>query len=85
MKQLRSYYSSLLEHEVLPFTEAATRRFTMIHVLIVEEGSPEFVEQAIATELSLSLVRVPALNLHPGLTSALAAVAIRSISAGAPG
>jgi len=31
-------------------------------------------------ELSLSLVRVPALNLHPGLTSALAAVAIRSIS-----
>jgi ferrochelatase len=41
--------------------------------------------QAIATELSLSLVRVPALNLHPGLTSALAAVAIRSISAAAPG
>ena len=37
--------------------------------------------RAIAAELSLSLVRVPALNLHPGLTSALAAVAIRSISA----
>jgi len=36
---------------------------------------------AIAKELSLSLVRVPALNLHPGLVSALAAVAIRSISA----
>ena len=41
--------------------------------------------RAIAEELSLSLVRVPALNLHPGLTSALAAVAIRSISANAPG
>jgi ferrochelatase len=41
--------------------------------------------RAIAEELSLSLVRVPALNLHPGLTSALAAVAIRSISAHAPG
>jgi ferrochelatase len=41
--------------------------------------------QAIAAELSLSLVRVPALNLHPGLTSALAAVAIRSISPAAPG
>lgn len=40
---------------------------------------------AIAKELSLSLVRVPALNLHPGLTAALAAVAIRSISANAPG
>lgn len=35
---------------------------------------------AIARELSLTLVRVPALNLHPGLTSALASVAIRSIS-----
>jgi ferrochelatase len=41
--------------------------------------------RAIAEELSLSLVRVPALNLHPGLTAALAAVAIRSISALAPG
>jgi ferrochelatase len=41
--------------------------------------------QAIARELALSLVRVPALNLHPGLTSALATVAIRSISADAPG
>ena len=41
--------------------------------------------QAIAEELSLSLVRVPALNLHPGLTAALGAVAIRSISALAPG
>lgn len=36
--------------------------------------------QSIARELSLELVRVPALNLHPGLTSALASVAIRSIS-----
>ncbi|MES1188429.1 MAG: ferrochelatase [Myxococcales bacterium] len=41
--------------------------------------------RAIAEELSLSLVRVPALNLHPGLTAALAAVAIRSISGNAPG
>jgi ferrochelatase len=41
--------------------------------------------QAIAAEFSLSLVRVPALNLHPGLTSALAAVAIRSISPAGPG
>jgi ferrochelatase len=40
---------------------------------------------AIARELSLSLVRIPALNLHPGLTSALGSVAIRSISGGAPG
>lgn len=40
---------------------------------------------AIAKELSLSFVRLPALNVHPGLTSALAAVAIRSISANAPG
>jgi ferrochelatase len=40
---------------------------------------------AIARELSLSLVRIPALNLHPGLTSALASVAIRSISGGGPG
>ena len=38
----------------------------------------------IAKELSLSLVRVPALNLHPGLVGALAAVAIRSISADSP-
>jgi ferrochelatase len=37
--------------------------------------------RAIATELSLSLTRLPALNLNPGLTSALEAVAIRSISA----
>jgi protoporphyrin/coproporphyrin ferrochelatase len=36
--------------------------------------------KAIAAELSLSLVRVPALNVHPGLTAALAAVAIRSLS-----
>lgn len=35
----------------------------------------------IAQSLSLSLSRVPALNLHPGLTAALEAVAIRSISA----
>ena len=41
--------------------------------------------QAIAKELSLSLVRVPALNVHPGLTAALAAVAIRSISSQASG
>ncbi len=41
--------------------------------------------QAIAKELSLSLVRVPALNLHPGLTAALGAVAIRSISAASSG
>ena len=41
--------------------------------------------RAIASELSLSLVRLPALNVHPGLTSALAAVAIRSLSAPAPG
>jgi ferrochelatase len=40
---------------------------------------------AIAKELSISLVRVPALNLHRGLTSALSAVAIRSISEAAPG
>jgi len=36
---------------------------------------------AVATELSLSLTRVPALNVNDGLISALAAVAIRSISA----
>jgi ferrochelatase len=41
--------------------------------------------RAIADELSLSLVRLPALNVHDGLTSALAAVAIRSISAATPG
>lgn len=41
--------------------------------------------QTIARELSISLVRVPALNVHPGLTEALANVAIRSISAEAPG
>lgn len=41
--------------------------------------------QAIARKLSISLVRVPALNLHAGLTEALAGVAIRSISADAPG
>jgi protoporphyrin/coproporphyrin ferrochelatase len=41
--------------------------------------------RAIASELSLSLTRIPALNVHQGLTSALAAVAIRSISANAPG
>ncbi|RYZ07916.1 MAG: ferrochelatase [Myxococcales bacterium] len=41
--------------------------------------------KAIAAELSLSLVRVPALNLHPGLTAALATVAIRSISTEASG
>jgi len=41
--------------------------------------------RAIAAELSLSLVRLPALNVHQGLTSALAAVAIRSISAAAAG
>lgn len=41
--------------------------------------------QSIARELSLELVRIPALNLHPGLTSALASVAIRSISRAAPG
>lgn len=40
---------------------------------------------AIAKELSLSFVRVPALNVHPGLTATLGAVAIRSISAKAPG
>lgn len=40
---------------------------------------------AIARELSLSLVRIPALNLHPGLTAALGSVAIRSISGGGPG
>ena len=39
---------------------------------------------AIAKELSVSLVRVPALNLHPGLVAALSAVAIRSISADSP-
>jgi len=41
--------------------------------------------KAVAQELSLSFVRVPALNLHPGLTAALASVAIRSISAEASG
>jgi protoporphyrin/coproporphyrin ferrochelatase len=40
--------------------------------------------RAIAQELSLSLVRVPALNLHPGLIGALSAVAIRSISEDSP-
>jgi protoporphyrin/coproporphyrin ferrochelatase len=40
--------------------------------------------QAIAAELGLSLRRVPALNLHPGLTDALARVAIVSISAEIP-
>jgi protoporphyrin/coproporphyrin ferrochelatase len=39
---------------------------------------------AIAGELGVSLSRVPALNLHPGLIGALAAVAIRSISAATP-
>lgn len=34
--------------------------------------------QAIAAELSLALVRVPALNLHPGLIEALSAVARRA-------
>ena len=41
--------------------------------------------RAIASELSLSLVRLPALNVHQGLTSALATVAIRSISAAPAG
>jgi ferrochelatase len=41
--------------------------------------------RALAQELSLSLIRVPALNLHPGLTGALAAVAIRSLSAESTG
>jgi ferrochelatase len=41
--------------------------------------------RALAQELSVSLRRVPALNLHPGLTSALASVAISSISADTPG
>jgi ferrochelatase len=41
--------------------------------------------RAVAKELGLTLVRVPALNLHPGLTEALARVAIVSISAKAPG
>lgn len=36
--------------------------------------------RGIAQELSLTLVRVPALNLHPGLTEALSAVAIRAVS-----
>jgi ferrochelatase len=40
--------------------------------------------RAIAAELSLPLVRVPALNLHPGLIGALSAVAIRSISTDSP-
>lgn len=40
---------------------------------------------AIAQELSLSLRRVPALNLHPGLTAALASVAISSLSSEASG
>jgi ferrochelatase len=44
----------------------------------------DFEARAIAQELSLSFVRVPALNLHPGLTAALASVAIRSISEAAP-
>src|SRR6185369_10017830 len=38
-----------------------------------------------ARELGLELHRVPALNLHPGLTEALARVAIVSISAENPG
>lgn len=41
--------------------------------------------RAIATELGIAFTRLPALNLHAGLTSALSAVAIRSISADAPG
>ena len=41
--------------------------------------------RAIASELSLSLLRLPALNVHPGLTAALASVAIRSLSAPAAG
>jgi len=36
--------------------------------------------RGIAQELSMTLVRVPALNLHPGLTEALSAVAIRALS-----
>ncbi len=36
--------------------------------------------KAIAAQHSLSVSRIPALNLHPGLTAALATVAIRSIS-----
>jgi ferrochelatase len=37
--------------------------------------------RAIASELKLELTRVPALNLHPGLIEALAAVATRAVSA----
>jgi ferrochelatase len=37
--------------------------------------------RAIATEHQLTLARVPALNLHPGLIEALAAVATRAVSA----
>lgn len=37
--------------------------------------------QGIARELGLALTRVPALNLHPGLTAALSAVALRVASA----
>jgi ferrochelatase len=36
--------------------------------------------RAIAKELGVELTRVPALNLHPGLTAALSAVAIRAVS-----
>lgn len=41
--------------------------------------------ETLARELSLSLLRVPALNLHPGLTAALASVAISSLSTEASG
>jgi len=41
--------------------------------------------RALADELSLSLVRIPALNVNQGLIAALSAVAIRSISAERPG
>lgn len=41
--------------------------------------------RAIADELSLSLVRIPALNVNQRLIAALSAVAIRSISAERPG
>jgi hypothetical protein len=34
----------------------------------------------VAERLGLTLVRVPALNLHPGLIAALSAVAIRAVS-----
>ncbi len=64
--------------------DARPARAVRLHLRNRIGNSARIEARAIASELSLSLVRLPALNVHQGLTSALAAVAIRSISE-APG